>query len=265
MSAAVSPAAKLRARVTAGGPLVGTFLKTPAHDLVELLALTGLDFLCLDAEHAPFDANRMDACLAVGRALGFPVLVRVASAEGPWIGQALDMGAAGVVVPHVMDVEGAQAVVRRARYGHGGRGFAGGVRGAGLGTQTMAETLARTGEPLVIAQIEDPEAVDAVEAIAAVPGLDGLFLGPADLSVAHGETATGGPALEAALPRVGAAARAHGLVYASFVRDVAGAEAWRTHGMQMFFVASEHGWIRSSARAVADGVHALEGSPKGSG
>lgn len=259
MTAASSPAAVLRTRVAAGGPVVGTFLKTPAHELVEILATTGLDFLCLDAEHAPFDAGRMDACLAVGRALGFPVLVRVATAEGPWIGQALDMGAAGVVVPHVMDAAGAEAVVRRARYGHGGRGFAGGVRGAGLGTQSMAETLSRTAEPLVIAQIEDPEAVDAVDRIAAVPGLDGLFLGPADLSVAHGETATGGPALDAALPRVGAAAQANGLVYASFVRDAAGAAAWRAHGMNMFFVGSEHGWIRAGARTVADGVHGLHG------
>ncbi|NBC94954.1 MAG: aldolase, partial [Deinococcus-Thermus bacterium] len=52
----------LRARMRAGETLAGTFLKTPAHELIEVLAGSGLDFVCLDAEHAPFDRARTDAC-----------------------------------------------------------------------------------------------------------------------------------------------------------------------------------------------------------
>ena len=69
--------ANLRNRMAAGDMLAGTFLKTPSVEMIEILAKTGLDFLCIDAEHAPFDRARMDACLAVARALDFPILVRV--------------------------------------------------------------------------------------------------------------------------------------------------------------------------------------------
>ena len=57
--------------------MAGTFLKTPAYELVEVLATSELDFICIDMEHSPFDRARTDACLAVARALDFPVLVRV--------------------------------------------------------------------------------------------------------------------------------------------------------------------------------------------
>ena len=73
--------ATLKSRMLAGDRLVGTFLKTPALELVEILKPTGLDFICLDAEHAPFDRARMDGCLAMARALDFPTLVRVPSAS----------------------------------------------------------------------------------------------------------------------------------------------------------------------------------------
>lgn len=257
MNLPASPGAVLRARLSEDRPLAGTFLKTPAHELVEVLSTSGIDFLCLDAEHSPFDIARMDACLAMGRALGFPLLVRVASAEGPWIGQALDMGAAGIVVPHVTSAELAAAVVKRARYGHGGRGFAGSTRSAGFATRTMAAVLAESGDPVVIAQIEDPEGVEAVAEIASVAGLDGLFLGPADLSVAYGQSEVGGPQLDGALVAVGAAAAENGLAYASFVRDADGAAAWLKHGINMFFFASEHAWMRAGAQAAASGLKAL--------
>ena len=56
---------EFRGRMLAGERLVGTFIKTPAYELIEVLAETGLDFVCLDGEHSPFDRARMDACLAM--------------------------------------------------------------------------------------------------------------------------------------------------------------------------------------------------------
>ena len=89
--------ADLRSRMAAGEMLAGTFLKTASIDIIEVMAKSGLDFVCLDAEHAPFDRARLDACLAVARALDFPVLVRVPSALPQDILQVLDAGAVGVV------------------------------------------------------------------------------------------------------------------------------------------------------------------------
>src|SRR6056297_1300814 len=204
----------------AGEVLAGTFLKTPAHELVEVLAGTGLDFLCLDAEHAPFDRGRTDAVLAVARALGVAVLVRVPWARPELIQSALDAGAVGIVVPHVSDAATAAAVARAARFGPGGRGFAGSTRWAGYGTQGMAALLARSAEEtVVVAMIEEAEGVAAAEAIAATPGIDALMLGPADLSVALGRTDQSSPELAAAYEAVGRACAGTGKTFATWVPD----------------------------------------------
>lgn len=89
--------AGFRQRLLSRVPLAGTFLKTPAFQLIEILAQSELDFVCLDAEHAPFDRNAIDACCAMGRALDFPVLVRVGDGSPREILQALDCGAVGIV------------------------------------------------------------------------------------------------------------------------------------------------------------------------
>ncbi|MEO1331849.1 MAG: aldolase, partial [Pseudomonadota bacterium] len=83
----------LRARILAREALCGTFVKTPSHEVMELLAMSGLDFVVLDAEHAPFDRLRMDQCLAMGRALGLPTLVRVPEGTPARVLMALDSGA----------------------------------------------------------------------------------------------------------------------------------------------------------------------------
>ena len=89
-----------RQRLLSRAPMAGTFLKTPAYQLIEVLAQSELDFVCLDVEHAPFDRSVIDACCAMGRSLDFPVMVRVGDGSPREILQALDCGAVGVVVPH---------------------------------------------------------------------------------------------------------------------------------------------------------------------
>ena len=256
-----------RDRLRSRAPLAGTFVKTPDIALIEVLARTELDFLCLDAEHSPFDRGGLDACLAIGRALDCPMLVRVGDGSPREILQALDKGALGVVVPHVTDVDKARAVARAAHFGHGGRGFAGSTRWAGYATRPMAEVLAQDSQTVVLAQIEEPEGVEACAEIAAVDGIDGLFLGPSDLSVAYGHDSIDNPDLPRALARVGQAARDAGKAFVSFTATEAQAQDWaRDHGVHVFLVASEHSWLRAAANAVARGVHAAQVSgEQGSG
>lgn len=248
-----------REKMLSGAPLAGTFLKTPAYQVVEVLARSELDFVCLDAEHAPFDRGALDACIGMGRALDFPVLVRVGDGSAREILQALDYGAVGIVVPHVDSAEKAAAVALAARYGPGGRGYAGSTRFADYGGQGMPALFAKSrDETVVIAQIEEPAGVEACEAIAATDGIDGVFLGPSDLSVGYGYTSVGSPELDAAMRRVGAAARASKRAYISFVPDADKAQDWaKDYGISVFFVASEHSWLRAGANAVAQGIHAL--------
>ncbi|MBS0126575.1 HpcH/HpaI aldolase family protein [Thetidibacter halocola] len=256
--------AGFRDRLRGGAPLAGTFVKTPSIQVMEVLALSDLDFVCLDTEHAPVDRAGMDACLALARAMDFPVVVRVGEAGAREILQALDSGAVGVVVPHVWSAEKAEAVARAAHFGLGGRGFAGGTRWAGHGARSMADVLSQDPQSVVIAQIEEPEGVEACEAIAAVPNIDALFVGPADLSVSYGHDSLDNPDLKAALARVGAAARAAGKGFASFTPTSAMAADWaRDYGMHMVLVGSELGWMRAGANATAQAFHAASGRERG--
>jgi len=250
--------ANLKSRMANGELLAGTFVKTAAIEMVEVLARSGLDFLCLDAEHSAFDRARLDACLAVARALDFPMLVRVPSGQPQDILQALDSGAVGVVVPHVTDAATAETIARASRFGPGGRGYAGSTRWAGFATRAMPDILAQSeSETIVIAQIEDIEGVENANAIAATDGIDGIFLGPADLTVAYGHQSQPNADLMAATKSVGDAVQAQGKAYMTFTANVAQAAELQRYGFTMFFVASEHAWMLHGAKTTAEGIHAL--------
>lgn len=248
----------LRARLLRGEPLSGTFVKTPAYEMIEVLAVSGLDFACLDAEHAPQDRRGMDACLAIARALNFPVLVRVPEGTPAQILMALDSGATGVVVPHVTDRAKAEVIARAAHFGHGGRGFAGSTRWAGAGRQTMDQVLAQDAETIVLAQIEEPEGVAALDDIASVDGIDGLFLGPADMAVSLGINRLGSPEVGEIMGKVGAAAKRHGKAGVTFAPDTSTAATLHAQGISMFFIASEHVFMLQSARTCAADIAKLK-------
>ena len=247
-----------RKRLLSRMPLAGTFLKTPAYQMIEVLAQSELDFVCLDAEHAPFDRSAIDACCGMGRALDFPVLVRVGDSSAREILQALDCGSVGVVVPHVDSVQKAADVARSARFGRGGRGYAGSTRWAGYATQSMPDLLNKSAEEtVVIAQIEEPEGVEVCEAIAGTDGIDALFLGPADLSVGYGHDNQTSDELFKAMERVGKACASAEKAYVSWVANAQKAREWSAYGMSCFFISSEHAWMRAGATAEARGVHEI--------
>ena len=238
----------LKERLAAGELIVGTFVKTPSSIVVEVLALSALDCLCLDAEHAPFDRASIDACVSAARAGGMDVLVRVPSAAPEHLLNALDCGATGVVVPHVRSAEEARAVVKACHYGAGGRGYAGSSRAAGYTTVPMtqhkANSLART---VVIAQIEDPEAVEAIAAIAAVEGVDALYLGLVDLTVAYGAERLDDSRVVAAMETVCAAAKLHRRPVGMFLSQPEEVALWREKGATLFLLGSDHGFLLSGA------------------
>lgn len=246
----------LRARILAREPLSGTFVKTPAYEIVEVLALSGLDFICIDAEHAPNDRRGMDASLAMARALGLPALVRVPEFTPGNVLMALDSGALGVVIPHVDSAEKARAVARAAHFGHGGRGFAGSTRWAGQGSRTMGEVLAMDDETIVLAQIEEPEGVAALDEIAGTDGIDGLFVGPADMAVSLGVNDITHDAVRDVMAQVGAAAKRHGKAGVTFQPTTATVPGLMDLGISMFFIGSEHAMMLGAARQVAADIAA---------
>jgi staphyloferrin B biosynthesis citrate synthase len=235
----------LKSRIAAGEPLLGTFLKTPHPHIVEVLATSGLDCICIDAEHAPFDRRDIDACVMAARIGGLPTLVRTQSSAPEQILNALDCGADGVVVPHIRSAEEAQAVAKAVHYGPGGRGYAGSSRAAGYGSTSIPDHLTNSAEKSVfVAQIEDAEALDQIELIAAVDGIDALFIGRIDLTIALGCNSPDDPKVIAACDRVIAAATDAGRPVGLFTSRPSDAPIWQAKGARLFLLGSDHSFIR---------------------
>src|SRR4051812_9088466 len=105
---------RFRERLLAREPLVGTFVKTPHPAVVELLGLSELDCLCMDAEHVAFDRGALDLAILAARATAMPSLIRVREPSASEILNALDLGADGVVLPHIKSANDARAACRAA-------------------------------------------------------------------------------------------------------------------------------------------------------
>ena len=123
----------LRDQVRSGRPAIGVFIKTASHQVVELVARTGLDFAVVDAEHAPFDLLTLDRMALACRAGGLPLLIRPAGMDPAFIGQVLDMGFSGIVAPHVDSAGAARSLAQASRFDRGKRGFSPSTRAGGYG------------------------------------------------------------------------------------------------------------------------------------
>jgi len=241
-----------RESLIGGDLIVGAFVKTPSPIVFEVLGLTALDCLCLDAEHAPFDRLAIDACVMAARAAGKPILVRTPTSAPEHILNALDCGATGVVLPHIRSVEEAKAAALAACYGAGGRGYAGSSRAADYTTKSMADHLSGSAATTtVIAQIEDIEAVETIDAIAHVPGIDALFVGRVDLTVAMGASSQDDPRVVAAVERVCGAGRAAGRTVGMFLSRPDDIAAWRDKGASLFLLGSDHAFMLAGAAELA--------------
>jgi staphyloferrin B biosynthesis citrate synthase len=236
-----------RERLRSGEALTGVFVKTPSHQVIEVLAAGGtVDVVVLDTEHAAFDPSQLDAMLAVAHALPLPCLVRVAGPVAPLVQSALDGGATGVVVPHVASAARAADVARWSAYGTGGRGFSGSTRSAGWGTRAIADVLtAAAATTTVIVQVEDVAGVDAIGDIVDVVGVDAVFVGAADLTVGLGCTDAAHPKVTAAIDEVVAVARRANRALAAFASTSAESAAWRARGVSLVIEGTDQGRLRT--------------------
>ena len=181
--------------------------------VVEIAAMAGYDCVWLCNEHVPSDWLCLENMVRAGKVYDLDTMLRVARGGYPDYVRGLEMDAAGLMVPHVMSVEDARQVVRMTKFPPvGRRAVDGGNADGGYCRVNFTDYLeAANRERFVLYQIEDPEAVEHAEAIAALPGVDGLFFGPGDFSVAIGKPGqVTDPQIIAARDRTIAAARRAG-------------------------------------------------------
>ena len=181
----------------------------PSLVTAEIIGRAGFDFAVIDLEHGAGSLETALGQLVALEAAGVAGLARAPQADGPWIKRALDLGAAGVIVPRIESAAEAEAAVRELRYGpQGRRGAATRVaRAARYGADP--DYLARwNGAAVLLVEIESPAALAQADAIAAVDGVDALFFGPADFAAASGFP--GAAEVARGFERMAAAARAAG-------------------------------------------------------
>ncbi len=241
-----------RRRLCGGELMMGTFLKTPSAIVCEVLGLTPLACICIDAEHAPFGRMELDSCIGALSAADMPSLVRVQTASAGEMLSALDSGATGIVLPHVVSGQQAAEFARAAHYGPSGRGYAGSSRAAGYTTKSMAlhlqDSAART---TVIAQIEDAEALPNLDAIAATKDIDCLFVGRMDLTVSLGASSPLDPLVVEAVEQICAAGHRHGKAVGMFIPPSEDCMVWYAKGASLFLLASDQQFLLDGARALA--------------
>ncbi|GAA1857953.1 4-hydroxy-2-oxoheptanedioate aldolase [Pseudonocardia ailaonensis] len=210
--------------IAQGRTQIGLWLGLPCTESAEIAAAAGFDWLVIDGEHGPFDLSVIKSqLLAVAAHPGVEPVVRVPSGLGGYgeaqLKRCLDLGARTVLVPMIETAEQAAEVVRHCRYpepGVDGRRGVAATRAAGFGRDRGYFGRANA-EVCVLLQVETADGLAALDEIVAVEGVDGIFLGPSDLSASLG--LLGRPdapevrsTIEDAIGRVRAAGRPAGVI-----------------------------------------------------
>jgi 4-hydroxy-2-oxoheptanedioate aldolase len=167
-------------------PIVAFWLESDSHKSCEIARLAGYDAVIIDMEHGTVEEMALDRLLPFCNGLGLFTFVRIREGTQARIQIALDCGAKGVIAPQIRDLEHARRVSTAAKYpprGTRGMGFS---RIQNYGAADDAWVTAQNDGTLCYLMIETPRAFEQCEAIAELDCVDGLFVGPSDLSLTRG-------------------------------------------------------------------------------
>ena len=238
-----------RTRLRRGDTLVGPIVTINAPEVCELLDQVGFDWLFLDGEHAPFSPGDLQRLMIAAHRT--PCVIRVPSHDDVWIKQALDSGAAGILVPLVNTAADAGRIVTRAKYPPQGARGVGAARALGYG-YAIGDYVARANDDTaVILQIEHRDAVADIEAIAATPGVDAFFVGPYDLSLSMGKPGqVADPEVMQAISRVRDAVRRRGLPLGIFGIAPEAVRGWMDQGFTLIACGVDMMLLGGAARSI---------------
>ncbi len=230
---------QFRARLHAKELLVGMVTTLSSPEVAEMLTAAGYDWLFIDGEHGPFGTLELQRVMQ-GAGREMPCIVRIPIGAEWMIKQALDSGAAGILVPMVNSAEQAEQIVRWAKYPPMGSRGVGAARAHRYGLE-FAEYVARANdETVVVIQAEHIEAVNHIEQIVEVAGIDAVFVGPYDLSASLGRTGdVAHPDVVAAIKRVTTACQRKGLPLGIFGASAAALKPYLQQGYTLIAASTD--------------------------
>lgn len=186
------PKNHFKAAILAGTPQIGIWCSIPDPAMAEMLANCGYDWMMIDTEHSPMDPLVVQPMLQAAAPYPISTMVRPTALDPAQIKKMLDAGAQTIMIPYIQTVEEAELAVASVTYPPEGiRGVAGVTRASRFGAVKDYATRARE-EICLILQIETKAALDRLEDIAAVPGVDAIFVGPADMAASLGHPGNAG-------------------------------------------------------------------------
>jgi 2-keto-3-deoxy-L-rhamnonate aldolase RhmA len=255
--AIIATVTDFRRRIRAGETLIGAFSDLGSSLAAELLGLAGFDWVVLDLEHgSATEADLLGLLHAVGTT-PMTALVRPQSAERLRVGRALDLGAAGIMLPQLQSATEVREAVRYLRYPPTGvRGVALRTRGADMGALAHPDVARVVNERVVgIVQIESPGTVSDADEIAALEAVDVLFVGPSDLSHALGVPGRfDAPSYLDAIRSVVAACQRHGKEAGILLYDATTLARHLELGFKFVGLGSEGSFVSAGARAMLGAV-----------
>jgi 4-hydroxy-2-oxoheptanedioate aldolase len=238
--------------LNAGRQQIGLWSSLSSNYTVEIIAGAGFDWILLDSEHSPADIENLLTQLQAAAPYPTHPVVRIPWNDMVTIKRVLDIGAQSLLVPYVSSKEEAQNAVSFTRYPPAGvRGVAGTTRATRFGR--ISDYARRAHEEIcVLVQVETQAALNNIEAISAIDGVDGIFIGPADLhaSLGHpGETANPKvkPLIDDAIRRIRKAGKAPGIL----TPNEADARHWLDCGALFVAVGADVGILARGAEALA--------------
>jgi 4-hydroxy-2-oxoheptanedioate aldolase len=231
-----------------GNVTIGTWLQIGSSQTAEIMGQVGLDWVILDTQHGGMSEPDLLPMLQALSSTGTPALVRVNWLDPALIMRAGDLGADGVIIPMVNTPEDAELAVRSIRYPPRGMRSFGPLRNYFIGGDAK--------EALCFCMIETVEALANVDRIAAVPGLDGLLVGPADLALSMGLEFAGPMKEEVldAIERVASACHKHGLIAASVGIGAANVAEQVGRGVNFITTGADSMFMRVAASAEVNQV-----------
>jgi 4-hydroxy-2-oxoheptanedioate aldolase len=236
-----------------GKPQIGLWSSLSSGYSVEVIAGAGYDWILLDSEHSPADLETLLTQLQAAAPYPTHAVVRVPWNDMVTIKRTLDIGAQSLLIPYVSTAEEARAAVSYTRYPPAGvRGVAGTTRATRFGR--IKDYAKRAHEEIcLLVQVETQAALDSIEAICAVEGIDGVFIGPADLHASLGRTGEIAnpevkPVIDQAIRRIRKSGKAPGIL----TPNEADARRWLECGALFVAVGSDVGILARGAESLAD-------------
>lgn len=261
------PINTFKQRLQSGQPQIGLWLGLADAYCAELAANAGFDWLLLDGEHAPNDLRSLLAQLQAIAPYPAQPIIRPPIGDASPIKQLLDIGAQTLLVPMVESAEQAAGLVRAMRYPPAGiRGVGSALARASRWNSIPGYLDAADAQMCLLVQVESVRGLENLDAIAAVEGVDGIFIGPADLSASMGHRgAPGHPAVVAAIEDGIARIRRAGKAAGILATDEARARRYLELGCAFVAVGVDTSLLMRAMKALAGRFKGGAAEPAGSG